>query len=86
MTLSTAEPPFSVSSLSAITVEGLDDEATDSRVWVDKVRDVVPKSPLSGFGFRSEVEGSGMGGGGEGAFSSSESAIKGLIGIEERGT
>jgi hypothetical protein len=66
--------------------EGLDDEATDSRVWADKVRDVVPNSFLSGFGSGSETEDLGSGGGEEAVFSSSESAIKGLTGIEGKGT
>lgn len=83
-TLSSAEPPCSASSLSAIMAEGLDDEATDSRVWADKVRDVVPNSFLSGFG--SEAEDLGSGGGEKAVFSSSESAIKELTGIEGKGT
>jgi hypothetical protein len=76
MTLLSAEPPFSTSSWSAMTVEGLDEGTTDSRVCVEKVLDVVPKawSPASSC----DVGGSTGSTGGDMLFSSSESAIKGL--------
>ena len=67
-----------------MTVEGLDEEATDSRVCVDKVLEAAPKcfSSFSG----SDVEDSTGSTGGDLVFSGSESAINKLRDNEGVGT
>ena len=83
MTLLSAVPPSSTFSLSAVNVDGLDKEATDPRVCVANVLEVVPKSFSPAC--RSDVKGSMGSIGGMTVFSRSKSAINKVSDIDGMG-